>query len=131
MIADRFGRVLCILLARGLGPFDSLSLLLLRDFNQLVLAHGVIGVAGGLGGDRLKGGGYMGGPAWQALIADKVPPRDRGKVMGLMGTIASLMGLPSSYIGGHLYDHNPDLLLAFGAGLEAVAISSYSSLSRS
>lgn len=122
IIADRFGRVPCILLARGLGPFDSLSLLLFRDFNQLLLAYGVIGVAGGLGGGRLRGGGYMGGPAWQALIADIVPSRDRGKVMGFMGTITGLMGLPSSYIGGHLYAHNPDLLLTFGAGLEVVAI---------
>lgn len=85
MIADRVGRVLCILLARGLGPFDFLSLLLFRDFNQLVLANGVIGVAGGLGRDRLKGGSYMGGPTWQALIADKVPPEGYGEGHGSHG----------------------------------------------
>jgi len=121
-IADRFGRVPCILLARGLGPFDSLSLLLFKDFNQLVAAYGVIGIAGGLGGGRLRGGGYMGGPAWQALIADIVPPRDRGKIMGLMGTVTGLIGLPGSYIGGYLYDLNPNLLLALGSGLEALSI---------
>lgn len=48
MIADRFGRVPLILLARGLGPFDSLSLYLFKDYNQLLMAYGVIGVAGGL-----------------------------------------------------------------------------------
>jgi MFS family permease len=122
MIADRFGRVPCILLARGLGPFDSLSLLLFKEFNQLVAAYGVIGIAGGLGGGRLRGGGYMGGPAWQALIADIVPPRDRGKVMGLMGTVTGLIGLPGSYLGGHLYDSNPNLLLALGSGLEALSL---------
>jgi len=122
MIADRFGRVPGILLARGLGPFDSLSLLLFKDFNQLIAAYGVIGIAGGLGGGRLRGGGYMGGPSWQALIADIVPPRDRGKVMGLMGTVTGLIGLPGSYMGGYLYVYNPNLLLALGSGLEALSI---------
>ena len=122
MIADHFGRVPCILLARGLGPFDSLSLLLLRDFNHLLAAYGIIGIAGGLGGGRLRGGGFMGGPAWQALIADIVPQRDRGKIMGLMGTLSGIIGLPGSYIGGIMYDRNPNMLLAVGAGLEALAI---------
>jgi MFS family permease len=122
LIADRFGRVPGILLARGLGPFDSLSLLLFKEFNQLIAAYGVIGIAGGLGGGRLRGGGYMGGPSWQALIADIVPPRDRGKVMGLMGTVTGLIGLPGSYMGGYLYVYNPNLLLALGSGLEALSI---------
>ena len=122
MIADRFGRVPGILIARGLGPFDSLSLLMLRDYNHLLAAYGVIGVAGGLGGGRLRGGGYMGGPAWQALIADIVPQRDRGKVMGLMGTVSGIIGLPGSYLGGVMYDKDPNMLLAVGAGLEALAI---------
>lgn len=122
LIADRFGRVPCILLARGLGPVDSLSLLLLRDYNHLLTAYGIIGIAGGLGGGRLRGGGYMGGPAWQALIADLVPPRDRGKVMGLMATVTGLISLPGSYLGGYLYDYNPHLLLAVGSTLEALSI---------
>ena len=50
MIADRFGRIGPILLARALGPIDSLNLLFLRDFNHLIGAYSVIGVAGGLGG---------------------------------------------------------------------------------
>lgn len=122
LIADRFGRVPCILLARGLGPVDSLSLLMLRDYNHLLTAYGIIGVAGGLGGGRLRGGGYMGGPAWQALVADLVPPRNRGKVMGLMATVTGLISLPGSYLGGYLYDYNPHLLLALGSTLEALSI---------
>jgi MFS family permease len=64
----------------------------------------------------------MGGPAWQALIADIVPQRDRGKVMGLMGTVSGIIGLPGSYMGGVMYDRDPNMLLAVGAGLEALAI---------
>lgn len=122
MIADRFGRVPLILLARGLGPFDSLSLYLFKDYNQLLMAYGVIGVAGGLGGGRLRGGGYMGGPAWQALIADIVPSKDRAKIMGLMGTISGVVGLPGSLIGGYLYDRDPSKLLLVGSILEALSI---------
>jgi len=122
LIADRFGRVLPILLARGLGPVDSLNLLLLRDYNHLLAAYSIIGVAGGLGGGRLRGGGYMGGPAWQALITDIVPQRDRGKIMGLMATITGLISLPGSYLGGYLYEYNPHLLLAVGSTLEALSI---------
>lgn len=122
IVADRFGRVPCILLARGLGPFDSLSLYLFHDFDKLLVAYGVIGVAGGLGGGRLRGGGYMGGPAWQALIADLVPSRDRAKVMGFMGTLSGIIGLPGSLIGGYLYENNPNNLLLFGSILEALSI---------
>jgi len=122
MIADRFGRVPLILLARGLGPFDSLSLYLFKDYNQLLMAYGVIGVAGGLGGGRLRGGGYMGGPAWQALIADVVPSKDRAKIMGLMGTISGVVGLPGSLIGGYMYERDPDMLLLVGSILEALSI---------
>ena len=75
----------------------------------------VIGFAGGLGGGRLRGGGYMGGPAWQALIADLVPSRDRAKVMGLMGTVSGIVGLPGPYLGGYLYERKPDFLLLAGS----------------
>ncbi len=122
MIADRFGRVPCILLARGLGPFDSLSLLLFRSYDHLIAAYGVIGIAGRLGGGRIRGGGYMGGPAWQALISDIVPSKDRGKVLGMMGTVNGIIGLPASFIGGLIYDQKPSLLLAVGSGLESLAI---------
>jgi len=122
MISDRYGRVPCILLARGLGPFDSLSLLLFRDYNQLLGAYGVIGFAQGLGGGRIRSGGYMGGPSWQALVADLVPSRNRGKIMGLMGTITGIISIPASVIGGYIYEENPNLLLATGVGLEFLAL---------
>jgi len=122
VLADKYGRFPFILLARGLGPFDSLSLYLFKNYNQLLMAYGVIGFAGGLGGGRLRGGGYMGGPAWQALISDIVPSKDRAKVMGLMGTISGVIGLPFPTLGGWLYERNPDLLLLGGSILEMLSI---------
>jgi MFS family permease len=122
VVADRMSRKNLILLARGLGPFDSLSLFLFKDFNQLLGAYGIIGIAQGIGGGRLRTGGFMGGPAWASLLTDLVPAKDRGKVMGFMGTVSGLLGLPGSIIGGYLYDRNPDLLLISGSLLEALSI---------
>ena len=122
VVADRMSRKKLILLARGLGPLDSLSLLLFPDYNQLIGAYGVIGVAQGIGGGRLRTGGFMGGPAWNALLTDLVPARERGKVLGLMGTVSGLLGLPGSIIGGYIYEKNPVKLLYSGAILEALAI---------
>ena len=122
VVADRTSRKNLILMARGLGPFDSLSLILFNDYRQLLGAYSVIGVAQGIGGGRLRTGGFMGGPAWNSLITDLVPAKDRGKVLGLMGTVSGLLGLPGSIIGGYLYEKNPSLLLISGSILEAMAI---------
>jgi MFS family permease len=64
----------------------------------------------------------MGGPAWQALIADIVPSKDRAKIMGLMGTISGVVGLPGSLLGGYLYERDPSMLLLVGSLLEALSI---------
>ena len=122
VVADRMSRRNLILLARGLGPFDSLSLFLFGNYRHLMGAYSVIGVAQGMGGGRLRTGGFMGGPAWNSLLTDLVPAKDRGKVLGLMGTISGLLGLPGAIIGGYLYNINPSLLLVSGSLLEALAI---------
>jgi MFS family permease len=115
MLSDRVGRIPCILLARGFGPLDSLSLLFLRDYNQLIAVFGTVGLIEGLGGGRIRGGGFMGGPAWEALLADIVPQQNRGKVNGMLATISGLATLPASYIGGLIYDINPNTLLGLTA----------------
>ena len=122
VVADRTSRKNLILMARGLGPFDSLSLFLFNDYRKLLGAYSVIGVAQGIGGGRLRTGGFMGGPAWNSLITDLVPAKDRGKVLGLMGTVSGLLGLPGAMIGGYVYEKNPALLLISGSLLEALAI---------
>ena len=122
VVADRTSRKNLILMARGLGPFDSLSLFLFNDYRQLLGAYSVIGVAQGIGGGRLRTGGFMGGPAWNSLITDLVPAKDRGKVLGLMGTVSGLLGLPGAMIGGYMYEKNPALLLISGSLLDALAI---------
>ena len=44
-------------------------------------------------------------PRWQSLVADCTPPEERGRMMGLMGSIAGLASTPASYVGGYLYDN--------------------------
>lgn len=122
VVADRMSRKNLIFLARGLGPFDSISLFLFNDYVQLIGAYGIIGVAQGIGGGRLRTGGFMGGPAWNSLLTDLISAKDRGKVLGLMGTISGLLSLPGSIIGGYIYDRSPDMLLITGSLLEAISI---------
>jgi MFS family permease len=112
MIADRYGRVPSITFARFLLPIRQLGLLFLRDYNQLLLLYALIGIGGGLGGGAVRGGGFMGGPAWQSLVADLVPAKDRGKLMGLMATITGLMNLPAPPLGGYVWEtYDPNTLM--------------------
>ena len=49
--------------------------------------------------------GPIGGPVWQALVADLTTPQNRGRIMGLMGSIAGVVSTPASWIGGYMYDN--------------------------
>jgi MFS family permease len=125
ILSDRYGRRFPILLARLLGPFHQLSLLLLRDFNQILLLNILVGFGAGLGGEARGAVGGRGGPAWSALVADLVPSRDRGKIMGLMSTITGIASMPSSVVGGFFWTNfSPDFLLtsAFFMGMVPVII---------
>lgn len=111
MVADRFGRVPCILLAMSVLPLESIGLLFLRDFGALAAFHAVLGIEGGLGGGSLRAQD-IGGPAWQALIADIVPRRDRGKVIGLMATLTGLINIPAPIAGAYIWENiGPNILL--------------------
>ena len=49
--------------------------------------------------------GLEGGSACLALVADIVPSNQRGKVMGLIATIAGALSFPGAWIGGLLWDN--------------------------
>ena len=73
-----------------------------EGFYQLFFVRALTGIGGGLGGAMW---GPMGGPVWQALVADMSPPEERGKIMGMMGTIGSIISSPASWTGGYLFDN--------------------------
>jgi MFS family permease len=123
MISDRYGRVMGILVARSILPAESLGLVYLNDFNHLMALFTVLGLGGGLGGGSIRGGGGMGGPSWQALIADIVPQKDRGKVMGFMGTLTGIINIPAPILGAYLWESTgPDTLLVLGGVLGLTAV---------
>jgi len=47
---------------------------------------------------------FVGGTAWNVLIADLVPREKRGTVMVTIDTFSGLVATPSSWIGGYLWD---------------------------
>jgi len=100
ILSDRIGRKLSILIGKTMSPLSFLGLSVSTDFTQIFLSQTISAVGAGFG---LGAHGEMGGPAWQALIADLIPSRMRARIMGMMGTVTGLFGLPSPLIGGYLY----------------------------
>lgn len=107
MIADKRGKKPLILVSRTLNSISVLGYTFSQNFMQMFMARSLMGVGSGLGGAMW---GPMGGPVWQAMVADISPPEERGKIVGLMGTIGSFISSPASWAGGYLFDnHSPKI----------------------
>ena len=102
MLGDRISRKPIIVTSRILGSFSIIGFPLSQGFWHIAAVRATGAMGRGLGG---VGWGPMGGPVWQALIADLTPPEERARMMGLMGTISSLASTPSSWAGGYMYDN--------------------------
>lgn len=102
ILTDRIGRKPCIIISRILSPLSTLGFIFASNFYQMCIVRSIGGVARGFGGIVW---GLMGGPAWQALVADLTPPARRGKMMGIMGTISGIVSTPASWVGGYMYDN--------------------------
>jgi len=99
--SDRVGRKPGIMVSLGLTPLMYLGFPLSGSFLQLAASRVVGAISEGFGGAVT---GLEGGSAWLALVADIVPARQRGKVMGLIATIAGALSFPGAWIGGILWD---------------------------
>ena len=107
MLTDRIGRKPCIMISRVLSPLSTLGFTFATNFWQMCGVRVVGGVARGFGGLVW---GAMGGPVWQALVADVTPPQSRGKIMGMIGSITAIASTPASWVGGYMYDNiSPNL----------------------
>jgi MFS family permease len=123
LLADRLGRRPIILIARLLHPFTRLTLLLLRDFNKIILSHTLVIIGAGLGGEAMGSMGAMAGPAWNALLADLIPSSDRGKITGFISMITGIISMPASVIGGYLWvGSGPDFLLALSFAVSMIPV---------
>ncbi|MCW4048596.1 MAG: MFS transporter [Candidatus Bathyarchaeota archaeon] len=100
IISDRFGRKPLILISRVMSPISMFLVTVSTTFQQYYGVQFIGSVANALGG----GGIYVGGPAWNALIADLVPKEKRGTIMGTMGTLSGIVATPAAIVGGYLWD---------------------------
>jgi len=102
ILADRIGRKPCITVSRILSPISTLGFTFSMNFWHMLSVRAINGVAQGFGGTVW---GLMGGPVWQALVADVTPPDRRGKMIGVIGTISGIVSTPASWVGGYMYDN--------------------------
>jgi MFS family permease len=122
LLSDRIGRKPPIMVSRILQPIMMLGFPLSGGFWSVFGFRILGGVGEGFGGTVR---GIMGGPAWQALVADLIPEDRRGVVMGFMGTIVGLLSLPATWFGGYLYDFispKTPFYTSFVLGILATAI---------
>ncbi len=122
LLSDRIGRKPVIIVSRVLQPLMMLGFPLSTGFWGILLSRITGSIGEGFGGTVM---GIMGGPAWQALVADIIPSDRRGRIMGLMGTLIGLLSLPGTWLGGYLYDYvNPmtPFYTSFTLGIAATAI---------
>mgnify|MGYP000271125320 CR=1 FL=1 len=119
-LADRVGRKSCILISHVLSLLSLIGFLNSNGFIGVLLSRALGGVGSGFGGMVW---GFMGGPTWQALIADLVPSEVRGSMMGLIGAITGAIGIPSSWVGGYLYENlSPSLPFQLSIVLRGIAV---------
>jgi MFS family permease len=120
VLADRIGRKPCIVVSKVLSPISTFGFVLSTNFWQLTASRSIGGVAQGFGGMVW---GPMGGPVWQALVADCTPPEERGRMMGLMGSIAGIVSTPASWVGGYFYDNiSPKLPFQMSLALDVLSL---------
>ncbi len=100
--SDKAGRKPGIMVSLGLTPLMYLGFPLSGGMIPVAVSRAIGAISEGFGGAVT---GLEGGSAWLALVADIVPSSQRGKVMGLIATIAGIISFSGSYIGGILWDN--------------------------
>jgi MFS transporter, DHA1 family, multidrug resistance protein len=121
VLSDKYGRKPAIMLSRTVTPISQYLVTLTQSFTPYFAVRIINSTGLALGG----GGMYAGGPSWNALIADIVPPERRATVIGTIGTLTGIVAAPSSIIGGWLWEqYSPQLPFRLSAivGLASASI---------
>jgi EmrB/QacA subfamily drug resistance transporter len=93
-LSDIYGRRAMMLSAIGVFVVGSIVCALAPNMLVLILARGLQG---------LGGGGIQ--PIAQAIVADAVAPRERGRYQAYMGTVFVTAGVGGPVLGGFLAEH--------------------------
>ncbi len=101
-ISDVIGRKTGVILSRIPMTLATLGYTVSKNFTHLAIVRTLNGFGSGIGADLY---GTQGGPLWQALIVEYTPASDRGKIMGIIGTIKSVLSSPASWVGGYFYEN--------------------------
>ncbi|GAA3668706.1 MDR family MFS transporter [Microbacterium marinilacus] len=120
-LGDMIGRRWLFLIAIGLFTLASVGCAFAGDFWSFVVFRAMQG---------LGGGGMM--ILSQAIIADIVPAKDRGKYMGPLGAVFGIFAVAGPLLGGYFVDHLtwqwafyiniPVGIIAFAIGLFALTL---------
>jgi MFS family permease len=124
IFADTFGRKPVILTSMIITPLTTWGITIVKHYQQYLLLQFINSIGISLGGG---GGGFemVGGPAWEAMVADQVPKDKRATTKGLISTFTGIVGAPSSFIGGHLWTKYTPLtpfFISFYLGLVSIFI---------
>lgn len=114
-LIDRYGCKLFMVLSEAMGILVVGGQLVSTSFPAFAFLHACFGLVAAT---------WV--PAQRALLADTVPEKQRGEAMGRLAAFQGLVGFPSPYLGGLLYDRfgfqAPLLANLVGAIIATVAI---------
>lgn len=110
-IVDRIGRKRSMLLAYLFSTPVLIGFMAARGFAQMVVVDVLFRVSMSI---------FF--PAMMALRADIIPREMRGRVMGLMGTLRSLVMVPAAAVFGYLYEVNRAYPYMIGVAIEVVTV---------
>jgi MFS family permease len=101
MLSDRYGRKNNIMLGRVVAPISQGLISISSGYENYFAVRMFNGAAIAIGGSGMEAGG----PSWNALIADILPPEQRATVFGTIGTLTAVVAAPSSILGGWLWQN--------------------------
>ncbi len=101
-LVDKIARKKAVILSYVIFMPSSVFFIVSRNFVQLLLVFILFAV-----------GGCLIMPAYNALLADMIPRKKRGRIMGTIGTLNVMATIPASALAGVLYGLDPAYPFAF------------------
>lgn len=101
-LVDKIARKKAVILSYVIFMPSSVFFIVSRNFVQLLLVFIMFAV-----------GGCLIMPAYNALLADMIPRKKRGRIMGTIGTLNVMATIPASALAGVLYGLDPAYPFAF------------------